>query len=327
MPLVEVSHLSYTYADGTAALCDVSFSIEEGERVGLAGPNGAGKSTLLWHLNGLLPEERHLRKQARAAGATPRPQNRVKQAAPGGASSAAVQVGERERPARSKRCAEHPACEGRAGQGGEAAGIVRIAGLDLVWENLAAVRQMVGLVFQDPDDQLFSPTIGEDVAFGPINLGLEPDEVSARVAEAMAAVGLVGYEQRFPHCLSVGERKRACLAGVLACRPRLLALDEPTANLDPRCRRQLLCLLQTLGCAQLVATHDLELLLELCPRTILLDRGRVCAEGPTQELLSDVELLGAHGLEVPASLRGLCAAAWERQGRGEGRERGEQGRS
>ncbi len=189
-------------------------------------------------------------------------------------------------------------------------------------ENLAAVRQIVGLVFQDPDDQLFSPTIGEDVAFGPINLGLGRDEVEARVAEALAAVGLAGYERRFPHGLSVGERKRACLAGVLACRPRLLALDEPTANLDPRCRRQLLGLLQTLNCAQLVATHDLELLLELCPRTILLDAGRVCADGPTHELLSDAELLAAHGLELPASLRGQCAATWGGQGRGEGAEQG-----
>lgn len=320
MPLVEVSHLSYTYADGTMALSDVSFSIEEGERVGLAGPNGAGKSTLLWHLNGLLPEEPRLRKQARSAAARSGSQEGIGLAAAGCTSSAAVLEGGRDRPAQSQPCEKHLDGEGRAGQGGEAGGAIRIAGLELVRENLAAVRQIVGLVFQDPDDQLFSPTIGEDVAFGPINLGLGPDEVSARVAEAMAAVGLVGYEQRFPHRLSVGERKRACLAGVLACRPRLLALDEPTANLDPRCRRQLLRLLQGLNCTQLVATHDLELLLELCPRTILLDRGRVCADGPTQEILSDAGLLAGHGLEVPASLRGQCAAARRRQGRGEGGE-------
>lgn len=306
MPLVEVSQLSYTYADGTAALCEVSLTMEEGERLALVGPNGAGKSTLLWHLNGLLPEEPRMPRRTRAALPARQPQRGAGQGGSGRLAGPADAHGETA--GKPTGTASLAGCGQHRAQGGEAAGWVRIAGLDVVRENLAAVRQLVGLVFQDPDDQLFSPTVGEDVAFGPINLGLGPDEVRKRVTEALAAVGLQGYEQRLPHRLSVGERKRACLAGVLACRPRLLALDEPTANLDPCSRRQLLGLLQTLDCAQLVATHDLELVLELCPRTILLDRGRVRAEGPTHRLLSDAQLLAAHGLEVPASLRRLPTA-------------------
>jgi energy-coupling factor transporter ATP-binding protein EcfA2 len=314
MPLVEVSHLWYAYPDGTAALRDVSLSLDEGERVGLAGPNGAGKSTLLWHLNGLLPDEPGWRNRARTA-AVRGLQGRAGQ----GGAEHTERAGDRGNSSavhNEKQGVWHGESEGgtgRAGQGGGERAYVRIAGLELVPENVAAVRQMVGLVFQDPDDQLFSPTVGEDVAFGPVNLGLPPDEVRRRVAEALEAVGLEGYQQRFPHRLSVGERKRACLAGVLACRPQLLALDEPTANLDPRCRRQLLGLLQRLDCAQLVATHDLELLLELCPRTILLDQGRVCADGPTHQLLADATLLAAHGLEVPPSLR---RRSWNEKGSG-----------
>ncbi len=181
---------------------------------------------------------------------------------------------------------------------------VRVDGLAVSHANLATVRRAVGLLFQDPDDQLFGTTVREDVAFGPLNLGLEAAEVSRRVEEALAVVGLSAKADRVPHHLSMGERKRACLAGIIACRPQLLALDEPTANLDPRARRQLMRLLSELNCAKLIASHDLEMILDICPRVIVLDEGRICADGPTIEILRDEALLEAHGLELPPSLRG-----------------------
>jgi cobalt/nickel transport system ATP-binding protein len=180
---------------------------------------------------------------------------------------------------------------------------VWIDGLTVESANLPAIRGAVGLVFQDPDDQLFCPTVHEDVAFGPTNQGLSHDDVERRVAEALSAVDLAGLDNRLPHRLSYGERKRVCLAGVLACRPRLLVLDEPTANLDPRARRQLMRLVRQLSCAKLIASHDLEMILELCDRVILLDRGRIYADGPAKTILSDEPLLLDHGLELPLSLR------------------------
>jgi cobalt/nickel transport system ATP-binding protein len=158
-------------------------------------------------------------------------------------------------------------------------------------------------VFQDPDDQLFMPSVQDDVAFGPLNLGLPEEEVRARVARALDQVGMRGVEDRSPHHLSFGERKRVALATVLAMQPEVLVLDEPTANLDPRARRQLLSLLPTLPQTQLIATHDLEAVAELCPRVLLLDRGQIFADGPAEEILRDTVLLEAHGLEVPVSWR------------------------
>ncbi len=192
--------------------------------------------------------------------------------------------------------------QGRAGQG-RGAPAVRIAGLDVNRSNLSHVRRLVGLVFQDPDDQLFCPTLGEDVAYGPSHLGLDRIEISRRTLAALAAVDLAHLASLPPHQLSLGQRKRACLAGVLACEPRLIALDEPTANLDPRARRQLIELLASLDCARLIASHDLEMILALCSRVLVLDEGRVQAVGPTREVFSDERLLIAHGLEQPWSLR------------------------
>jgi energy-coupling factor transporter ATP-binding protein EcfA2 len=180
---------------------------------------------------------------------------------------------------------------------------VRVAGLDVAGANLPTVRRLVGLMFQDPDDQLFGNTVRDDVAFGPLNLGLPREEVLARVRASLEAVGLADLEDRSPSHLSLGERKRVCLAGVLACRPRLLALDEPTANLDPRARRQFMQLLAGLDCAKFIASHDLEMVCELCTRVVLLDRGEVYADGPTNEVLSNEALMLEHGLEVPWSLR------------------------
>jgi cobalt/nickel transport system ATP-binding protein len=178
-------------------------------------------------------------------------------------------------------------------------GEVRIAGLPVSQENLGRIRALVGLVFQNPDDQLFSPTVLEDVTFGPLYMGLEESEVRRRVDDALAAVHMQGYGARMPHRLSLGERKRVAIATVLAMEPAVLALDEPSSGLDPRSRRTLIRLLQELPQAMLVATHDMHLVRDLLPRTVILDAGLVVADGPTSEILGDMHLLEEHGLEAP----------------------------
>jgi cobalt/nickel transport system ATP-binding protein len=242
---LEVRDLHYRYADGADALRGVSFTVGDGECVGLIGPNGAGKSTLLLHLNGLLPA---------------------------------------------------------ASTGG---GAVLVHGRPIAPDNLSEVRRTVGFLFQDPNDQLFCPTVFEDVAFGPQQLGLGASEVRERVARALATVGISGFERRAPHHLSVGEKRRVCLAGVLACEPSILVLDEPTSSLDPRGRRELKELLRRIAITKLIATHDLELVVELCSRVVVLDRGSVVAEGPTVDVLSNEALMLAHSLERPHILRHL----------------------
>ncbi len=179
------------------------------------------------------------------------------------------------------------------------AGEVHVAGVAVVPDHYAEVRRRVGLVFQDADDQLFMPTVREDVAFGPANLGLAGAELTARTDEALAAVDATELAGRAPHHLSGGERRRAALATVLAMRPDLLVLDEPTAGLDPAGRREVIGLLQSLPITQLVITHDLPLALELCPRAVIMDGGRVAADGSTAELLGDDALLRRHRLELP----------------------------
>jgi energy-coupling factor transporter ATP-binding protein EcfA2 len=180
---------------------------------------------------------------------------------------------------------------------------VTVDGLPVAEANLREIRRRVGLLFQDPDDQLFCPTVWEDVAFGPRQIGLREPELSQLVTRSLAQVGLAGFEQRLPHHLSRGEKRRACLAGLLACDARVLVLDEPTSDLDPRGRRELMALLSRLPVAQLIATHDLEFVVEICPRTIVLDGGRIVADGPTRRLLDDEPLMLAHGLERPHILR------------------------
>jgi energy-coupling factor transporter ATP-binding protein EcfA2 len=176
---------------------------------------------------------------------------------------------------------------------------VFVAGVGLTKATLPAVRRKVGLLFQDADDQLFCPTVGEDVAFGPRQYGAGED----CVARSLAAVGLAGYAERLTAHLSRGEKRRVCLAGVLACEPEVLVLDEPTSDLDPRGRRELRALLRGLPATQVLATHDLELAVELCERCVLLDEGRVVVVGPTRELLNDEALMVAHGLERPHILQ------------------------
>jgi len=180
---------------------------------------------------------------------------------------------------------------------------VIVDGLPVSEPNLREIRRRIGLLFQDPDDQLFCPTVWEDVAFGPRQLGLSEPALSRLVAESLAQVGLAGFEERLPHHLSRGEKRRACLAGLLACDARALVLDEPTSDLDPRGRRELMALLSRLPVTQLIATHDLEFVVEICPRTIVLDGGRIVADGPTRRLLDDEPLMLAHGLERPHILR------------------------
>ncbi len=161
------------------------------------------------------------------------------------------------------------------------------------------LRAAVGLVFQDPDDQLFMPTVGEDVAFGPLNLGLAPERVRSRVAGALAAVRMEHVADRAPHQLSLGQRRRVAIATVLAMRPELLVLDEPSANLDPRARRELLEILDPIERTMLVVTHDLPFAARLCERAVILSAGRIVADGPCGEILADEDLLAEHDLELP----------------------------
>ena len=238
--VVDVRGLSFAYPDGTVALRDISFRVEEGEAVALIGGNGAGKSTLLLHLNGCL-----------TAGS----------------------------------------------------GEVRIGETPLTRATAAQARRALGMVFQDPDDQLFMPTVAEDVAFGPLNAGLSADEVAQRVAAALDRVGLAHVRERPPYRLSAGEKRAVAIATVLAMAPDILVLDEPSANLDPRARRRLIELLRSFAQTRIIATHDLELVVEVCARVIVLDGGRVVADGPARELLNNEQLMLAHGLERPHILR------------------------
>jgi len=181
-------------------------------------------------------------------------------------------------------------------------GKILINGLEVSPPHLAEIRRRVGLLFQDPDDQLFSATVWEDVAFGPQQLGLSGDALSTRVAQALAAVKLTGFEKRVPYHLSLGEKRRVCLAGVWACEPEVLIFDEPTANFDPRGRREFINLCHSLKTTKLIASHDLEMILALCSRVLVLDGGQIVASGPTRDLMSNESFMLAHGLEKPHSL-------------------------
>lgn len=178
-------------------------------------------------------------------------------------------------------------------------GTVTVGGSPLTRDNLPVIRSMVGLVFQNPDDQLFSPTVFEDVAFGPLHMGLPMDEIESRVKSALEAVRMSSFRDRLSHHLSVGEKKRIAIATVLSMDPQILVLDEPSAGLDPRARRTLINLLRELPITMLVSTHDMRLVEELFPRTIVMDEGQIVADGRTKDILQDEKLLTAHGLEKP----------------------------
>jgi energy-coupling factor transporter ATP-binding protein EcfA2 len=159
-------------------------------------------------------------------------------------------------------------------------------------------RGRVGLVFQSPEDQLFMPTLRDDLAFGPINQGLPAEEVERRVAEAAMLMNLAPLLERAPYHLSMGQKRNAAIASVLTMRPPVLLLDEPSSNLDPRARRQLMRVLDPLEATLLIASHDLAMVGELCTRVLVIDEGRIVADGPTARILSDAALMEAHGLEV-----------------------------
>ncbi|MFG2620541.1 energy-coupling factor ABC transporter ATP-binding protein [Streptomyces sp. NPDC048507] len=182
---------------------------------------------------------------------------------------------------------------------GGGVGTVTVAGLPVAKRNLAEIRRRVGIVFQDPDDQLFMPTVREDVAFGPAAAGLRGAELEARVREALEQVGMEAFADRPPHHLSFGQRRRVAVATVLAMRPEILVLDEPSSNLDPASRRELADILRSLEVTVLMVTHDLPYALELCPRAVILSEGVIAADGPTRDLLCDEALMGAHRLELP----------------------------
>ncbi|MGB8707731.1 MAG: ABC transporter ATP-binding protein [Dehalococcoidia bacterium] len=173
---------------------------------------------------------------------------------------------------------------------------VKICGLVVEEKSLKQIRKKVGLVFQDPEDQLFSLNVFDDVAFGPINMGYSESEVKRHVTEALGWVGMAGYEKRSPHHLSVGEKKRIAIATVLALNPEILVIDEPTSNLDPRSKWSLIKLLEQLPMTKVIATHDLELVRALCHRTVVMDEGKIAADGKTESILDDIPLLKAHGL-------------------------------
>ena len=232
---IEISHLDYSYPDGTRALSDITLDVREGESMGLIGSNGAGKSTLLLHLNGIL-------------------------------------------------------------QGNHC---VRVLGMPVTKEHLSSIRSRVGMVFQDPDHQLFMPTVFDDVSFGPVNMGMKKEEVNSSVREALAEVDVLPLAKRSSHHLSVGEKRRVSIATVLSMKPGIIVLDEPSSNLDPRHRRELIDLLNRLRMTKIIATHDLPLVWETCDRVALMDGGRLCAVGETRAILSDESLMEAHDLPMP----------------------------
>ncbi|KUM69651.1 energy-coupling factor ABC transporter ATP-binding protein [Streptomyces griseorubiginosus] len=182
---------------------------------------------------------------------------------------------------------------------GGGVGSVKVAGLPVDKQHMAEIRRRVGIVFQDPDDQLFMPTVREDVAFGPAAAGLKGDELEARVRTALEQVGMAEFAHRPPHHLSFGQRRRVAAATVLAMEPEILVLDEPSSNLDPASRRELADILRSLDVTVLMVTHDLPYALELCPRSLILSEGTIAADGKTAELLTDEELMRAHRLELP----------------------------
>jgi cobalt/nickel transport system ATP-binding protein len=178
-------------------------------------------------------------------------------------------------------------------------GTVEIGGLPVVKEHLQEIRRRVGIVFQDPDDQLFMPTVRQDVAFGPANLGITGEELELRTKRALAAVGMEDSEDRAPHHLSFGQRRRVAVATVLAMEPEILVLDEPSSNLDPAGRRELAEILESLDITMLMVTHDLPYALELCPRSVVMNGGTIVADGPTVDILSNEDTMRANRLELP----------------------------
>jgi cobalt transport protein ATP-binding subunit len=182
---------------------------------------------------------------------------------------------------------------------GDGPGRITVCDLPLDERNLKRIRALVGVVFQNPDDQLFSPTVRDDVAYGPLYMGLPKDEITRRVRSALSAVDMSGFEERMPHQLSIGQRKRVSLATVLAMDPRILVLDEPSAGLDPRARRGLIELLRGLPQTLIASTHDMRLVRDLFDRSVIMHEGRIVVDAPTREIIDNGALLEEYGLELP----------------------------
>jgi len=182
-------------------------------------------------------------------------------------------------------------------------GSVRIGEIVLSKKTVKEIRKKIGFVFQDPDDQIFMPTVYEDVAFGPLHLGWTLENVEQSAIKALEKVNCLALKDRPPHKLSMGQKRAVSIASVIAMDPDILVMDEPSSNLDPRSRRQLIQLLKTFDHSKIIASHDLDMVLELCERTIILGEGRIAADGTTQELFSDEKLLEENGLEKPLSLQ------------------------
>jgi cobalt/nickel transport system ATP-binding protein len=186
-------------------------------------------------------------------------------------------------------------------------GIIRIGDYPLTKQNLTVVRRSVGMVFQNPDDQLFMPTVFDDVAFGPLNLGASLDEVAQRVSHALTTVGVEHLAKRPPYKLSQGEKRAVSIATVLAMSPDILVMDEPTSGLDPRARSRLIALLGTFRHTKIIATHDLDMAMDICERAIVMHQGKVVADGPSQKIFQDEALLRSSGLEKPLRMQGCPA--------------------
>jgi cobalt/nickel transport system ATP-binding protein len=232
---IEIINFSYGYPDGTAALSDITLSIEHGQKVVLIGPNGAGKSTLLLVMAGFI----------------------------------------------------------------KGTGKVLVDGLEINRKNLKKIRASLGSCLENPDDQLFMPTLFDDVAFGPLNMDLEPDQVKARVAEALETVGLAKMADKAPHHLSAGQKRAAAIATVLAMQPKIITLDEPDGSLDPRNRNNLMKLLSSLSQTLIIATCNMTFAARLADRAVLIDKGRIMTDGDAQTIMSNSELMTEHGLECP----------------------------
>ena len=237
---LEIKNLHFSYPDGHSAVKDMSFTICDGEAVGIIGANGAGKSTLLMLLMGVL--------------------------FPG-------------------------------------KGEVIVGDVLMTKKTLSMLRQQLGMVFQDPDDQLFMTTVYDDVAFGPRNYKLDEKEVEKRVLSALETVGIVHLKDRAPFKLSGGEKRSAAIAAVLSMQPDILIMDEPTAALDPKSRRRVMNLLKGFEHTKIITSHDLDMVFETCNRIIVVKDGKIIADGTNKEVLTDIELLDRCGLELPLSLQ------------------------
>lgn len=241
MNVIETKDIVYEYPDGTKALENVNFKVDNGKIVALLGPNGAGKSTLFLHFNGILKPT---------------------------------------------------------------SGEVVVNGDPVSYDkkDLMKLRQKVGIVFQNPDDQLFAPTVMEDVAFGPMNMGLSREEVEKRVKDALKRVGMDGFEKKPPHHLSGGQKKRVAIAGILAMDPKIMVLDEPTSGLDPKGASQIMRLLYDLnadGMTIIISTHDVDLVPLYASTVYIISHGNIIKEGNPQTVFSDVETIRNANLRLP----------------------------